>query len=168
MFWVAFFRAWHRYRFFIDLGFDTFTVRTCNLLTHIFFVFTKNFNDFAIQRNMIFDDFPVFFSSPVLALICYEFWYRFWIHFETPLASNSMSFGDRFLYDLLISVLMQNCSKNGLAKCMTIHPFCKVFVTCFRTLLPFIPVRPTSARNHVFHFYLRTTYKCAMTVFTIF
>ena len=38
--------------------FDTFTIRTCNLLRPSkTYVFTMNFNDFTIQRNMLFDDF---------------------------------------------------------------------------------------------------------------
>ena len=36
-----------------------------------------------------------------------------------------------------------------------ILPFSICFVTCFRTLLPFTTVRPTSARNHVFQLFFQ-------------
>ena len=40
-----------------DVFFDTFTIRTSS--TTIFF--PLNFNDFTLQRNMIFDDLPDLF-----------------------------------------------------------------------------------------------------------
>ena len=60
-----------------------------------------NLIDFTLQRNMIFDDFPDFFSLPVLALIFDEFLYRFWLHLGTPLAPNSVFWGDRFFDEFL-------------------------------------------------------------------
>ena len=37
----------------------------------------------------------------MLELIFDEFWHRFRLHFGTPLASNSMFFGDRFFDEFL-------------------------------------------------------------------
>ena len=43
------------------------------------FVFTMNFNDFTIQRNMIFDDFPDLFR--------YQFWHLFLMSFGIDFGS---------------------------------------------------------------------------------
>ena len=51
-------------------------------------VFPMNFNEFALQRNMIFDDFPNLFRYQFLALIFDAFWHRFQLHFGSLLVER--------------------------------------------------------------------------------
>ena len=112
-----------------------------------------NLNDSTLQRNMIFDDFRKYVSIPVLALIFDEFWHRFWLHFGTPLASNSMFLGDRFFDDFLNRDFIIFDQKWFQKVGDGTLPFRSFFASFFRTLVPFTNVRPTSARNHVFQLF---------------
>ena len=144
------------------------------------FIFTMNFNDFTIQRNMIFDDFPDFFSLPFLAFIFDDFWHRFRLSFGIPLVSNSMFFIERLFDDFLNRFLIDFRLKMAPKRWGRYPPFSALFHILLPTLVPLTYVKPTSARNHFSNlfkiwknkhtctFYQRKTYKCAMTVFTHF
>ena len=111
----------------------------------------------------------------------YEFWYNFCFHVGTPLASNSMFFGDPFLDEFLNRSFIYFWSTMGPKVRGRYAPHLFLFASFFRTLVSFTNVRPTSARNHFSNFfkklkeYIHTctfyqskTYKCDVTVFTIY
>ena len=89
-----------------------------------------NFNDFILQRNMIFDDFPNLFR--------YQFWHWFSmsfgivLHFGSLLASMFMFFRDRFLNVFWDGIFNGNESQMGVKK----YPGREAFWLPFRDLLP--------------------------------
>ena len=81
-------------------------------------------------------------------------WHCFWFHFGTPLASNSMFWGDWFLDDFSISFLMQNSSENGLGELMTIQSLRFLFNTLFQDRLLYAFGSPLVSFWAPFGFYL--------------
>ena len=140
--------------------------------------FTLNFNDFTIQRNMIFDDFPDLFR--------YQFWHWFLMTFGIDFGSILGPLWHQipcFLVIVFLMVFWIGFWPKWFQKIYGASlPFRLCFASFFRTLVPFTSVRPTSARNqnylsfffkylkeyiHTCTFYKSKTYKCAATVFTI-
>ena len=106
----------------------------------------------------------------------------FWDPFDIKIHFGG---GDQYLLKYFLNWFVIDFAPNRLLKVGGWYrPVSVLFVTCFRTVVPFAMVSPTSARNHVFElfiyfskkvkecihactFYLRKTYKCAVTVITI-
>ena len=136
-----------------------------------------NFNDFTLQRNMIFDDFPGLFR--------YQFWHWFWKRFGIDFSSILASFCNYFhvfstsvFESIFLLAFWWKWYQNWSGET---YPEPSFFVSFFITLVPFTYAIPTSARKQFFQlfftkikefihtctFYPRNTYKCAMAVFTI-
>ena len=156
---------WYLYRSHMQLSKSSKTI-----------VFPMNFNDFTLQRNMIFDDF--------LDLFRYQFWHwflmRFGIDFGSILGILKLFlcfFDIGFCIDFWINFLMENWSKmypNQYGECIlfgiTFRHTCTFYLRntykCQKTVFPTF-WNKLKEFIHTCTFYLRNTYKCVMTVFTI-
>ena len=132
--------------------FDTFPVRTCNHLNHQKHLFCNEFQWFCHSEKHDFWWVSWSFSLPLFALISDEFWYRFWLSFWIPLASNSMFFCWSFFWWIVESIFNWFLIRIGSKSKMTSSEASVSFRILFL---------------HTCTFYVRKTYKCAMTVFTI-
>ena len=134
------------------MSFDTFTVRTPNLLNHqkpLFFQWISMI--FILQRNMIFDDF--------LDLFRYQFWHWFLIRFGIDFGSILGAFcnyfhvfSTSFFASIFWSTFWWKWYQNwsGIT-----YPEPSFFVSFSITLVPFTHVIPTSARKQFFQFFFK-------------
>ena len=111
-FLMFFHRFWNGFWSHFWCFFDTFTVGTCNLLNHPKHLFLQWISMILPSRETWFLMFFMICSLQVLALIVDAFWHRFCFHFGTPLASNSMFWGDLLLMIFWI-VFQSSLIENG-------------------------------------------------------
>ena len=108
-----------------------------------YIVFPMNFNDFTIQRNMIFNDFPDFFW--------YQLWHWFLMRFGIDFGSILGAFCNYFhvfstsvFASIFWSTFWWKIDQNWSGETYP-DSFCFVFFSI--TLVPFTHVIPTSARK---------------------
>ena len=100
-------RFWDGFWYIFWCFFDTFTLRTCNLLKHKKHVFFNEFQRFYPSEKHVFWWFSWFFWYQ----FGHWFFMRFGIDFGNPLASKSMVLGDHFFIILgmvFLWILNQN------------------------------------------------------------
>ena len=144
------------------------------------FVFPMNFNDFTLQRNMIFDDFPDLFR--------YQFWHWFLMSFGIdfgsilgPLCQQIPCFLEIVLLMICWIFFIRSLTKMVTKDIWFVSPFSVLFRILFlhtcnfyqrktnKCQKPCFPIFFKTIKDglHTCTFYQSKTYKCGVTVFTI-